>query len=177
MFGTVIKGRHDDCARAVYLTVAKNIGLLTDEVRWWHRQAVQGVLENEKWKMLWDHPFKTDRMLKYARPDIVIENKETQEGWIVEIGVCLDTNLQSKMAEKSSKYIPLAIELSKLRGWRHWKIVAVVVGTSGSIPVQFTSELCKLPLTTPLQAKRLLADVQHATIYSAVNIMRNVSNV
>ena len=174
LLGTVIKSRHDDCARVIYYTVAKQLGLLPTVVRWWDRSAVQHVLENEEWKMLWDHPFRTDRTLEFTRPDIVIENTRTHEGWIVEIGVCLDFNLKAKMAEKKSKYVPLAIELCKLRGWTRWKTIAVVVGATGTFPSKLTSEVCKLPHTSEGDVVKILQDVQHAVIYSAVNIVRNV---
>jgi len=48
LLGTVIKNRHDDCARAVYYAVAKKIGLLESEVRWWVKTGVHAVLENDE---------------------------------------------------------------------------------------------------------------------------------
>jgi len=92
----------------------------------------------------------------------------------VEIGVCLDCNLQAKVDEKRSKYVPLDGELCKLKGWKRWKIVAVVVGASGTIPSQLRYELNKLPLTTAEDTSRILQEVQRAVIYSAVRIIRSV---
>ena len=36
-------------------------------------------------------------------------------------------HIQKKLNEKREKYVRLAMELSKLRRWRKWKIVPVVV--------------------------------------------------
>ena len=87
-------------------------------------------MENDEWLVLWDHTFSTDRSLEFTRPDIVFENMWTMEGIIVELGLCLEQNIQKKLNEKREKYVRLAMELSKLRRWRKWKIVPVVVSVT-----------------------------------------------
>ena len=97
LLGSVIKQRHDDCARAIYIKACWGLGLFEEQHRRWERQAVQCVLENEEWMILWVHTFSTDRSLKHTRPDLVFENKRTKEEIIVEIGICLDQKLKKKL--------------------------------------------------------------------------------
>ena len=97
LLGSVIKQRHDDCARAIYIKACWGLGLFEEHHQWWERQAVQCVLENEEWMILWVHTFSTDRSLKHTRPDLVFENKRTKEEIIVEIGICLDQKLKKKL--------------------------------------------------------------------------------
>ena len=133
MLGAAIKERHDNCARAIYVKAYWELGLLKEQLRWWEKQKVELVLENDEWLVLWDHTFSTDRSLEFTRPDIVFENKWTMEGVIVEVGICLEQNIQKKLNEKREKYVRLAMELSKLRRWRKWKIVPVVVSVTGIV--------------------------------------------
>ena len=114
----------------MYIKATWSLGLFEEQHGWWERQAVQCVLENEKWMILWDHTFSTDRSLEHTRTYLVFENKRTREGIIVEIGICLDQNLKKKLEEKRTKHVKLAMELSKLRGWKKWKIVPIVAGAT-----------------------------------------------
>ena len=67
------------------------------------------------------------------------------EGTIVEIGICCDQNLQRKMEEKRSKYVKLAVEISKVRQWRKWTIIPVVAGVTGIIDKNFEDGLKRIP--------------------------------
>ena len=97
--------------RAIYIKACWGLGLFDEQHRWWERHAVQSVLENEEWMVLWDHTFSTDRSLEHMRPYLVFENKRTREGTTVEIGICLAQNLKKKLEEKRTKYVKLAMEL------------------------------------------------------------------
>ena len=97
------------------------------------------------------------------------------EGVIVELGVCLEQNIQKKLSEKREKYVKLAMELSKLRRWRKWKIVPVVVSVTG-IVTRIWDELKYIPGIGERQGRELIKEMQKIVIYRAVNIMRHVLN-
>ena len=137
LLGFVIKQRHDDCARAIYIKACWGLGLLEEQHRMWERQAVQRVSENEVRMILWDHTFHTDHSLEDTRPDLVFEKKRTREGTIVEIGICLDQNLKKKLEETRTK----------LRGWQKWKSVPIVAGATGIFGKSLENELGKLHAT------------------------------
>ena len=174
LLGSVIKQRHDDCA--IYIKACWGLGLFEEQHRWWDRQVVQCVLENQEWMILWDHTFSTDRALEHSRTDLVFENKRTREGTIVEIGICLDQNLKKKLEEKRTKYVKMAMELSKLHGWQRWKIVPIVAGVTGIFGKSLKNELRKISELWEQSSRQLLLEMQKIIIYSSVNIMRHVLN-
>ena len=88
-----------------------------------------------------------DRSLELTRPDIVFENKWTMEGVIVELGICLEQNIQ-----KMSKYVRLAMEVIKLRRWQKLKIVPVVVSVT-RIVTSTWNELKYIPGIGELQGR------------------------
>ena len=174
LLGSVIKQRHDDCA--IYIKACWGLGLLEEQHRMWERQAVQRVSENEVRMILWDHTFHTDHSLEDTRPDLVFEKKRTREGTIVEIGICLDQNLKKKLEEKRTKYVKMAMELSKLHGWQRWKIVPIVAGVTGIFGKSLKNELRKISELWEQSSRQLLLEMQKIIIYSSVNIMRHVLN-
>ena len=79
------------------------------------------------------------------------------------------------MEEKRTKYVKLAMELSKLRGWQKWKIVPIVAGAIGIFDKSLEDELRKIPGIREQSSRQLLLEMQKIIIYS-VNIMRHVLN-
>ena len=114
--------------------------------------------------------FSTDRHLKHTRPDLVFENKWTREGTIVEIGISLDQNLKKKLAEKRTKYVKLAMELSRLRGRQKWKIVPIVGGVTGIFGKSLEDELRKIPGIREQSLRQLLLEMEKIIIHSNVNL-------
>ena len=76
------------------------------------------------------------------------------EGVIVELGICLEQNIQKKLSEKREKYVRLAMELSKLRRLQNWKKVLVVVSVTG-IVTRTWDELKYIPGIGERQWKRI----------------------
>ena len=73
-------------------------------------------------KILSDFPIQTDKHLLPNRPDIVLINYKEQTGFIIDIAVPRDENIQDKKLEKIDKYQSLKIELEQL-----WKVKIVVI--------------------------------------------------
>ena len=130
LLGSVTKQRHDDCARAIYIKACWGLDYLRNNTDGGKDKLYN---ENEEWMILLDHSFSTDRSLEHTRQDLVFENKWTREGTIVEKWISLDQNLKKKLEEKRTKYVKLAMELSKLRDRQKWKIVPI----DGYIPQEF----------------------------------------
>ena len=128
LLGSVIKQRHDDCA--IYIKACWGLDYLRNNTDGGKDKLYN---ENEEWMILLDHSFSTDRSLEHTRQDLVFENKWTREGTIVEKWISLDQNLKKKLEEKRTKYVKLAMELSKLRDRQKWKIVPI----DGYIPQEF----------------------------------------
>ena len=108
--------------------------------------------------------------MEHTRPDLVFENKWTREGTIVEIGISLDQNLKKKLAEKRTKYVKLAMELSRLRGRQKWKIVPIVGGVTGIFGKSLEDELRKIPGIREQSLRQLLLEMEKIIIHSNVNL-------
>ena len=160
----------------LYNRACWRLGLEEELPRWWEKQNIPLIVENDEWVILWDHTFTTDRSLEFTRPDIVFDNKQSMEVTIVEIGICCDQNLQRKMEEKRSKYVKLAVEISKLRQWRKWTIITVVAGVTGIIDKNFEDGLKRIPGVSVESARKLYVEIQKIVLYSAVNIIGHVLN-
>ena len=44
----------------------------------WYEHQPEGVVENEKCKILWDMTMQCDRVIEARRPDIVVEKKNNK---------------------------------------------------------------------------------------------------
>ena len=64
---------------------------------------------------------------------------------------------------------------SKLRSWRRWKIVSIVVRVTGTM-TRNCDELLNIPGIDKVHGKELVKDMQRIVIYKAVTIMRHVPN-
>ena len=68
----------------------------------------------------------------------------------------MDQNLKKKLQEKRTKYVKLAVELSKLRGWQKWKIVPIAGGATGIFGKSLEDELRKIPGIREQTSRQLL---------------------
>ena len=123
--------------------------------------------------ILWDHTVSMDSSLEHTGSDLLFENKRTREGTLYNIGICLDQNLKNMVEEKRTKYVQLAMELSKLRGWQKWKIVPIVAGATRMISKSLEDGLRKIPGIREESFRQFFLEKQKIIIYSSVNIMRH----
>ena len=112
----------------------------------WYEHQPEGVLENEKCKILWDMTIQCDHDIKARRPDIVVE-KENNKAIIVDIASPWDHRVYEKEGEKTEKYQDLKREIGRLWGIRHLEVVPVVVGALGVVSKRLDAWLEKLGVT------------------------------
>ena len=79
----------------------------------------EGVVENEKCKILWDMTIQYDHVIEARRPDIVFLEKENNKAIIVDIASPWDHRVYEKEGEKIEKYQDLKREIGRLWGIRH----------------------------------------------------------
>ena len=75
--------RHDRVGKVIHWELCKKYGF--DCTEKWYDHIPEGVLENEKSKILWDFRIQTDQQLNHNRPDIVIHDKEKNECKIIDV--------------------------------------------------------------------------------------------
>ena len=80
----------------------------------WYGNQPDGVVENEKCKILWDRIIQSDHVIEARRPDIVVVEKENSKANIVDIASPWDYRVYEKEGKKIEKYQDLKREIGRL---------------------------------------------------------------
>ena len=140
------KRRHNNIARLVHWKLCCKYDMSRGEK--WYEHQLEGVVENEKCKVLWDMTIQCDHVIKARRPDIVVVEKENNKAIIVHcIASSWDHRVYEKDGEKIEKYQDLKREIGRLWGSRHLEVVPVVVGALGVVSNRLDALLEKLGVT------------------------------
>ena len=105
----------------------------------WYEHQLEGVVENEKCKILWDMTIQCDHVIEARRRDIVVVEKENNKAIIVDLASPWDHRVY-----EIEKYQDLKREIGRLWGIRHLEVVPVVVGTLGVVSKRLNAWLQKL---------------------------------
>ena len=107
------KRRHDNVTKKVHWNICKKNGLKHSKK--WYEHALEGVVENEEIKVLWDINIQCDNLMEARRPDLIVIDKKEQKGIIIDIAVPADIRVEEKK-EKVEKYQDLIGEIRRM--WR-----------------------------------------------------------
>jgi hypothetical protein len=77
---------------------------------------------------------------------LVLFDKKAETAIIVDIAISLDDNLETTIAEKKRKYLPLAVELKDIYKLRSTSIVPLVVSTNGLVTKEWSKSMENLQL-------------------------------
>ena len=157
--------RHNQVARYVHWRLLENHGFIVDGQQWFQHEPT-AVVENENAKILWDFNIYTDHVITARRPDIVVLDKASHSGLIIDINCPNDANVCKNEKEKRQKYTELKIELERL--WEmHLEIVPIVVGCLGAVSKNLGSCLTRIGLTAKEEQK-----LQEITLLASARILR-----
>ena len=78
--------------------------LLEEHTEKWYEHMLEGAVENEEVKVLWDINVHCDNMIEARRPDLIVIDKKKQKGIIIDIAVPADVRVGEKEREKVKKY-------------------------------------------------------------------------
>jgi len=129
------------------------------------------VIENGKYKLLFDRAIVTDRTIHHNRPDIVLVQKQEKRAYLIDIAVPNTNGIQRTYAEKVSKYTDLAGEVKKLWHLKRVEIIPLVLSSTGVIPKTLLPNLEKLGLRGELREL-----MQRCSILNTCNIVRKFLN-
>jgi hypothetical protein len=127
------------------------------------------VLSNDKAKLLWITPIIPDRSVEANRSDLVLFDKKAETAIIVDIAIPLNDNLETTIAEKKRKYLPLAVELKDIYKLKSISIVPLVMSTNGLVTKEWSKSMEKLQLH-----ERHCRTMQKAAVLGTANIVRKV---
>ena len=159
------KKRHDTVAKALHWSLCKKYQINCSDK--WYEHHPEGVVENDKVKLLWDFGIRTDRVIRANRPDLTLVDKEKKEVALIDVSVPWDSRVEEKEKEKLDKYQDLRIELCKL--WKMpVKIVPIIIGALGTIPASLSKNLREL------ESKVAPGLMQKSVVLETAHIIRRV---
>ena len=77
--------RYNQVPAQLHLDICKHYAIKVDAQHWYQHNP-ERVMENEKATILWDHQVKTDRNIPCNKPDIIIQEKDSERCLIVDCG-------------------------------------------------------------------------------------------
>lgn len=166
MAQTEYKARHDRVATALHWSICKKIDTETTEQ--WYRHRADTVVENGKYKLLWDLDIQTRKVISARRPDIVLVNKEERTCFLIDVSVPGDTRVVEKEDEKKEKYADLAYEVKKLWELRSVIVIPIVIGALGCLSERHLSYLATLGVGVSFET------LQKAALLGTARILRKV---
>jgi hypothetical protein len=129
-------------------------------------------VENDSAKPYWDKQITSDKTLEYNKPDIVLIDRKTNKGIIIDIAVPDSENIQKTISTKITKYQPLRIELKRM--WKLAEVIVVpaVLSATGVIPKTLERNLKILSIKD-----NILAFLQKAVLLQTAHITRKFLNL
>jgi hypothetical protein len=168
MAQTEYRKRHDKVAQLIHWNLCKRYQL--EHRRNWYEHQAESVTENEKAKILWDCAIQTDHIIQARRPDIVVQEKEINHTWIIDIAVPGDARVTEKEREKVERYQDLAREIRRL-----WKtsvtVIPIVVGALGAV-ANLHEQMEMLEMD-----KKDVDRVQFSALLGSARILRKVLDI
>lgn len=143
--GTEYTHRHNQVAKIIHQKLAKKHNLIEETVPY-YKYTPKTIIENKSHTLYWDRTMLTDREVKHNRPDIVLIDKVSKVGYIIDIAVPHSSNLKSKISEKIKNYTLLAGEIKTQ--YKLTKIIhaPIILSATGVIPTQLHRALKTLEL-------------------------------
>ena len=124
--------RHNQTLMVFAVHWAKMKGLMVKDTRWYEEKWNSGnVLENERYKLIWDFQFKLIKTEKARRPDLILEDKEERNIFIIDMAIPMEMNVEKKRRSKLRKYQQLAYEIRMRRTGFKIYIVPLIIGCCG----------------------------------------------
>lgn len=161
--------RHNRVGNIIHWALARKWGFETAPKYYQHEP--KSVLDNDKIKILWDFPIRTDRTVHSQRPDLVIIYKGLKKAQIVDFSIPIDTGVKRKTQEKICKYSDLRIELRRIWNLQSIEILPIIIGALGAMTRKEVKEnLAKLEIADQVGPVKL----QQETLLGSARILRKV---
>ena len=153
---------------------AKEYDLIGTDMVWYKERWERGtVLENGKAKLVWDFEFHLRKTMMVRRPDLILKEKGEKRIWICDMACPQQHNLETKLAEKLTKYQQLAFEMRERHPRYMLTVIPVVIGALGGGIKKTIRELSKL-ITKQDVVLRTVSEMQKTILMDSESIIRKV---
>jgi len=102
--------RHDGLSKLIHQKLAEAADLTEDKSSY-YKCISDIVLENDNFKLYWNHSILMDKTIPWNQSDITFMNKKTKNTFLIDIAVPNTHNLAITITDKQNKYQELANEV------------------------------------------------------------------
>ena len=171
--GTEYVRRHDNALKILAVEWGKKEGLISEKVLWYKEKWEKGqVIEKDGKKILWDWEHRMRTNCTARRPDLILEDNEKKEIYIIDMACPGERNIETKRNEKIQKYQQLSFEIRERREHYNVKVIPAVIGCCGGGMKKFKSDIKDLfdePTTT-----RICNEMQKTVLWESETILRKI---
>ena len=132
----------------------------------WYQHNPERLMENDKVTILWDSQITTGRYVPCNKPDIIIQEKESDKCMIIDVAIRSNYNIQ-KTTEKMSKYVDLQIEY-----WKMWnekvEAIPIIIPATGVVERNIKKYLQRIP------GQHIIYNLQRSAILGTAHIIRKI---
>ena len=166
--------RHNRALMILAVEWAQEYDLIGTDMVWYKERWERGtVLENGKAKLFWDFEFHLRKTTMARRPDLILKEKGEKHIWICDMACPQQHNLETKRAEKLTKYRQLAFEMRERCLGYMVTVIPVVIGALGGGIKKTISELSRL-ITERDVVLRTVSEMQKTILMDSESIIRKM---
>ena len=134
----------------------------------WYDHKPEGVIENQRAKILWDFMIQCDHQIEHRKPDIVLIEKESKQCWIIDIACPADNKECDKEGMKKDRYDRLSFEIKQLWSMKKVTVIPIIVGTLRTVSKDLENHIEQLGITIRLE------HLQKTALLGTARILRKV---
>ena len=164
-----LKYRHNQVGKIVYQEFLENNGVKNQATAWKPKEVMKtGDLE-----LWWDKKIHVTNKVEHNRPDLIIWDHKKKECKIIDLSVPLNGKyVTRKETEKVNNYVPLVNELQQMYRDYTYKIIPVVIGTSGTVSLSLKEHLKAVGITSDIT--KFVHRLQNAAIVGSMKTVKTV---
>ena len=115
----------------------------------YYKYTPVSVLENENFKLYWNHSTLTNKIIPFKQPNITFMNKKTKNNTIlIDIAVPNTHNLSKTITDKQNKYQVLANEVCAMWKQNAAQVIPIPISSTGVILKSLPQNLTRFNLHT-----------------------------
>ena len=162
--------RHNQVAAQLHLDICKHYAIKVDAQHWYQHNPEQVMRMRRQPSCGTTRSKQIDRHIPCNKPDIIIQEKDSERCLIIDAAIPSDYNIQKKATEKMSKYVDLQIECQRM--WnKKVQVIPIIIGATGIVEKGIQSYLQRIP------GKHNLYNLQRSAILGTAHLLRKVLSI
>jgi hypothetical protein len=137
--------RHDGLAKIIHQKLAE-VAELIEEKSPYYKYIPANALENDNFKLYWNHRILTDKTIPFNRPDVTFINKKIKNTFLIDITIPNTHNLAKTITDKQNKYNELANAICAMWKQNTAQVIPLLISSTGVIPKSLSQSLKRLNL-------------------------------